>query len=54
VNLDKNRRKGDLTRKFRSFADRLLPSGRTESILNFVENIEHEQDIGKLVALFQE
>jgi 2-methylcitrate dehydratase PrpD len=48
---DKERRKADLIRKFRSFADRLLPDGRTDSILQCVAELEHEGDIGKLVAL---
>ena len=48
IGSDKERRKADLIRKFRSFADRLLPGGRTDSILQFVDGLEKESDVGKL------
>ncbi|RJP75433.1 MAG: MmgE/PrpD family protein [Candidatus Abyssobacteria bacterium SURF_17] len=48
---DKERRKADLIRKFRSFADRLLPPGRTDSIIEFVESAEKQKNVAKLLAL---
>jgi 2-methylcitrate dehydratase PrpD len=51
VGSDKERRKSDLIKKFRSFADRLLPEGRTDSILNFVDDLDSKSDVGELAAL---
>ncbi len=51
LNSDKDRRKNDLVRKFRSFADRLLPEGRTDSILQFLDELETKNDVGELAAL---
>ena len=48
---DKERRKNDLIKKFRSFSDRLLPEGRSDSILNFVDDLDSKGDIGELTAL---
>jgi len=53
VSSDKDRRKDDLIRKFRSFADRLLPAGRTDGILEFVADIENKSDVGELLSFFE-
>ncbi len=46
---DKERRKGSLVRKFRSFADKLLPTGRSDSIIRFVERLEKKENIASLL-----
>jgi 2-methylcitrate dehydratase PrpD len=51
LGADKERRKADLVRKFRSFADRLLPAGRTDSILQFIGDLESRTDVSELVAM---
>jgi len=51
VGADRERRNKDLVKKFRSFADRLLPEGRTDSILQLVEELENKSDVRELVAL---
>jgi 2-methylcitrate dehydratase PrpD len=48
---DKERRKSDLIKKFHSFADRLLPEGRSDSILSFVNDLDSKNDVGELAAL---
>ena len=53
MSSDKERRKDDLIRKFRSFADRLLPAGRTDGILEFVADIENKGDVGELLSFFE-
>ena len=50
-NSDKERRKNDLIKKFHSFADRLLPEGRSDSILTFVDDLDGKTDVGELAAL---
>lgn len=50
---DRERRKADLIRKFRSFSDRLLPNGRTDSILQFIEELESQKNIKNLLVLCQ-
>lgn len=51
LGADKERRRDDLVHKFRSFADRLLPEGRTDSILEFVDELESQSDVSELVAM---
>lgn len=51
LNSDKQRRKDDLIRKFHSFADRLLPAGRADSIIQFVEELEAQRNLAKLLSL---
>ncbi len=51
LGADKERRKADLVKKFRSFADRLLPEGRADAILQFVNAIETRGDVSELAAL---
>ncbi|MBI5115587.1 MmgE/PrpD family protein [Candidatus Poribacteria bacterium] len=48
---NKEKRKADLVRKFRSFAERLLPPGRADAIIRFVENMEAQKNVAKLLAL---
>jgi 2-methylcitrate dehydratase PrpD len=48
---DKERRKSDLIKKFHSFVDRLLPEGRSDSILSFVNDLDSKNDVGELAAL---
>jgi 2-methylcitrate dehydratase PrpD len=49
---DKERRTSDLLRKFRSFADRLLPSGRADAAIEFVQQLEDRDDATELPGLF--
>ena len=49
--LDKEKRKADLVRKFRSFADRLLPDGRTDSIMDFIEGLEKRKKMDELSTM---
>jgi len=51
LGADKEKRKADLVRKFRSFADRLLPAGRTDAILKFIDDLEKRQNVGELLTL---
>ncbi len=51
ADVDKERRKADLVKKFHSFADRLLPEGRSDAILRFVNEIDAKKNVGDLVAL---
>ena len=51
LGADKERRKADLVKKFRSFADRLLPEGRADAILQFVNEIETRGYVSELAAL---
>jgi 2-methylcitrate dehydratase PrpD len=51
LSLDKERRKKDLIKKFHSFADRLLPEGRSDSILRFVDEMETKNSLNELIAL---
>jgi 2-methylcitrate dehydratase PrpD len=53
IGADKQRRKADLIRKFRSFSDRLLPLGRTDAILQFVETLESQKNMKDLLVLCQ-
>jgi 2-methylcitrate dehydratase PrpD len=48
---DKEKRKADLIRKFGSFAERLLPDGRAGAILGFVENMEAQKNVARLLTL---
>ena len=48
---DKESRKADLVRKFRSFADRALPGGRTDAIIKFVNEIDEKTSVAELAAL---
>jgi 2-methylcitrate dehydratase PrpD len=48
---DKERRKSDLIRKFHSFGDRLLPEGNSDSIIDFVNDLENKNDIADLMTL---
>ncbi|MBI4831138.1 MAG: MmgE/PrpD family protein, partial [Candidatus Lindowbacteria bacterium] len=48
---NREKRKGDLIRKFRSFAERLLPGGRSDAIIEFVEGMEAQKNMAKLLAL---
>lgn len=48
---DKEGRKNDLVKKFRSFADRLLPDGRSDAILRFVNEMDTQSNAGDLAAL---
>lgn len=50
LGADKQRRNADLVRKFRSFSDRLLPPGRTDLILDFVEQLEKKENMADLLA----
>ncbi len=51
LSADKQRRKADLIEKFRSFAERLLPDGRAESVIKFVDNLEKQKSVSRLPAL---
>jgi 2-methylcitrate dehydratase PrpD len=53
IGSDKTRRKADLVRKFRSFSDRLLPSGRTDAILDFIDQLDSQKNMKELVVLCQ-
>jgi 2-methylcitrate dehydratase PrpD len=53
IGADKQKRKTDLTRKFRSFSDRLLPKGRTDSILHFIDGMENQKSLKDLLILCQ-
>jgi len=53
IGSDKDRRKADLIRKFRSFADRLLPPGRTDAILEFVQGLASQKNMKDLLVLCQ-
>ena len=48
---DKAGRKNDLVKKFHSFADRLLPDGRSDAILRFVNEMDTQSNAGELAAL---
>jgi 2-methylcitrate dehydratase PrpD len=51
ASADKDKRKSDLIRKFRSFADRLLPAGNADSILEIINNLENEDNLTRLIGL---
>ncbi|UCD56591.1 MAG: MmgE/PrpD family protein, partial [Candidatus Hydrogenedentota bacterium] len=51
LSSNKESRKADLIRKFRSFADRLLPAGNADAVLKFVDGLETQKNVGKLLAL---
>ncbi len=51
LGLDKQKRNADLVRKFRSFSDRFLPPGRTDSILQFIEDLEIKKDMAELLSV---
>lgn len=48
---DKGRREVDLIRKFHSFADRLLPAGNADAVIEFVDTLETQDSTEKLMAL---
>jgi 2-methylcitrate dehydratase PrpD len=48
---DKDKRKSDLVRKFRSFGERLLPSGNADAIIESVNTLETQSSITSLISL---